>query len=154
LVDGNPALVLVNGTDPINTAVLSEIVGGTDEIPRIKEAQALAKRPIGFVSGFGVEWQDRIFVSESVLTEEFVYTAAGFKHVLMKVKPVDLLQLLPKARVVRNFTAPPPPVVLFTAGPQEQEQELQRPTILQPAHEGGGELTALTRSVSELVVTN
>jgi len=120
--------------------------------------QALAKRPIGFVSGFGSEWQDRIFVSEAVLSEEFVYTAAGFKHVLMKIKPADLLQLLPKARVVRNFTAPPPPAVVLPAvvlPAVSQEQQEQTQVLIQPTHEGvESQLGALTRSVLELVMTN
>jgi Cys-tRNA(Pro)/Cys-tRNA(Cys) deacylase len=98
--DGEFALVLVAGPQPISWKILRKILGRS-RISTATEEEVLEVTgyKVGTVSPFGVKNQVRVIIEANVLKEEIVSTGSGVRNTAIIIKVEDLKKVLKDAEV-------------------------------------------------------
>lgn len=98
--DGEFALVLVAGPQPISWKILRKVLGRS-RISTATEEEVLEVTgyKVGMVSPFGVKNQVRVIIEANVLKEEIVSTGSGVRNTAIIIKTEDLRRVLKDAQV-------------------------------------------------------
>ena len=92
LVDGQPVVVLVSGSNRVDEEKLARAAGGSScSRPDAKAVRAATGFPIGGIPPFGYPAPLPTFVDEDLLTHDVVWAACGMPHVNFASNPKDLL---------------------------------------------------------------
>ncbi len=93
LVDGQPVVALISGSDRVDEQKLARAAGGASSIrPDANAVRAATGFPIGGVPPFGYPAPLSTFVDEDLLAYDVVWAACGMPHVNFASEPKDLVR--------------------------------------------------------------
>jgi prolyl-tRNA editing enzyme YbaK/EbsC (Cys-tRNA(Pro) deacylase) len=93
LVDDQPVVALVSGSNRVDEAKLAAAAGGTAATrPDAKAVRAATGFPIGGVPPFGYPAPLPTYADEDLVVHDEVWAACGMPHVNFAVDPADLVR--------------------------------------------------------------
>jgi Cys-tRNA(Pro) deacylase len=92
LVDGQPVVALVSGSNRVDEKKLAGVAGGTSSTrPDANAVRAATGFPIGGIPPFGYPAPLPTFLDEDLLAHDVVWAACGMPHVNFAINPRDLV---------------------------------------------------------------
>ena len=93
LVDGQPVVALVSGSNRVDEQKLARAAGGSSSTrPDANAVRAATGFPIGGIPPFGYPAPLPTFVDDDLLAHEVVWAACGMPHVNFAANPKDLVR--------------------------------------------------------------
>ncbi|MEA3325777.1 MAG: YbaK/EbsC family protein [Chloroflexota bacterium] len=99
-VDSKFLLVLVSGKNRVDLEWISRWVGDQVNLASPEDVYVLTGYEVGAVPPFGVEGNYSTIIDADLMDFEYVWAAAGYQNIMIKIAPTDLKQLS-RGRVVK-----------------------------------------------------
>ncbi|GAA2060322.1 YbaK/EbsC family protein [Streptomyces albiaxialis] len=90
--DGEPVLVLMDGSSRVDVARVSEALGATVKRANAATVRAATGYAIGGVPPFGHVTEMRVLADRGLLAHETVWAAAGTPHTVFPLPPKELVE--------------------------------------------------------------
>ncbi|MFG3259521.1 YbaK/EbsC family protein [Streptomyces sp. NPDC048172] len=90
-VDGEPVLVLMDGSSRVDLGLVSQALGGTVKRANADTVRAATGYAIGGVPPFGHVSRMRVLADRGLLAHEVVWAAAGTPHTVFPLPPEELV---------------------------------------------------------------